>query len=527
MKKTTIWVIAVVMGFSFLALLFLQLKYIEAMVKMKKEQFDESVNKALYQASRNLELNETLRYLEKDVNATERRAMKKDSLGTRTGKPDGSVQESHQYSVAGQDGTVYSSFELKTITTKPANIPKAMILRNDKNSINAATKSMREIVKNRYVYQKALLDEVIYSILFTASDKPLRERINFKLLDRDLKAQLMHNGINIPYHFTVSGTDGREVYRCPDYSDEGEEYAYSQVLFRNDPQNKSGVVRIHFPTMNSYIFSSVYFMIPSVVFTVILLITFIITLVLVFRQKKLSEIKNDFINNMTHELKTPIASISLAAQMLNDDSVKKSEAMTKHLGGIINDETKRLRFLVEKVLQMSMFDRKKATFKKKMLDLNEMVETIAHSFSLRVEHTGGKIYTDIGAVDSAIYVDEVHFQNVINNLLDNAVKYRKPDQPINIWLKTWNDHDKLYFSVRDNGIGIKKENLKKIFDQYYRVHTGNKHDVKGFGLGLAYVKKIVELHKGSIKAEANKQADGGTVFTIALQVIRDEEIVNE
>ena len=111
--------------------------------------------------------------------------------------------------------------------------------------------------------------------------------------------------------------------------------------------------------------------------------------------------------------------------------------------------------------------------------------------------------------------------------LDNAVKYRKPDQPINIWLKTWNDHDKLYFSVRDNGIGIKKENLKKIFDQYYRVHTGNKHDVKGFGLGLAYVKKIVELHKGSIKAEANKQADGGTVFTIALPVIRDEEIVNE
>ena len=207
--------------------------------------------------------------------------------------------------------------------------------------------------------------------------------------------------------------------------------------------------------------------------------------------------------------------------------MKKSEAMTKHLGGIINDETKRVRFLVEKVLQMSMFDRKKATFKKKMLDLNEMVETIAHSFSLRVEHTGGKIYTDIGAVDSAIYVDEVHFQNVINNLLDNAVKYRKPDQPINIWLKTWNDHDKLYFSVRDNGIGIKKENLKKIFDQYYRVHTGNKHDVKGFGLGLAYVKKIVELHKGSIKAEANKQADGGTVFTIALPVIRDEEIVND
>ena len=301
----------------------------------------------------------------------------------------------------------------------------------------------------------------------------------------------------------------------------GEEYTYSQVLFRNDPQNKSGVVRIHFPDMSSYIFSSVRFIIPSMVFTLILLITFIITLVLVFRQKKLTEIKNDFINNMTHELKTPIASISLAAQMLNDESVKKSEAMTKHLGGVINDESKRLRFLVEKVLQMSMVDRKNATFKKKMLDLNEMVENISQSFRLRVEHTGGKIYTDIGAVDSAIYVDEVHFQNVINNLIDNAVKYRKPDQPIDIWLRTWNDKEKLYFSVRDNGIGIKKENLRKIFDQYYRVPTGNKHDVKGFGLGLAYVKKIVELHKGEIRADVSKEDGGGTKFTISLPIIHD------
>ena len=132
MKKRTIWTIASIMGFSFLALLFLQLKYIQEMVDMKKEQFDESVNRALYQASRNLELNETLRYLEKDVNETERRAFKKDSLGTITGKIDGSIQQSHQYSVTGKDGTIYSSFELKTITTKPSQMPKAMILHTEK-----------------------------------------------------------------------------------------------------------------------------------------------------------------------------------------------------------------------------------------------------------------------------------------------------------------------------------------------------------------------------------------------------------
>ena len=486
MKKSTIWIIAIIMGFSFLALLYLQLSYIEEMAKMKKEQFDESVNRSLYQASRNLEVNETLRYLEKDVNETERRAFRQDSVSFHGDLNNGTVQHSHQYAVAGKDGTIYSSFQLKTITTKPSTIPKAMILRSDKNSINEASKSLQEIVRNRYVYQKALLDEVVYNILYTASDKPLRERINFKLLDQDIRAELLNNGINIPYHFTVSTADGREVYRCPDYTEDGLPYTYSQVLFRNDPSSKMGVVRIHFPDINGYIFSSVRFMIPSVVFTLVLLITFIFTIVVIFRQKRYTEIKNDFINNMTHELKTPIASISLAAQMLNDNSVGKSPAMLSHLGGVINDESKRLRFLVEKVLQMSMFDRKKAVFKKKELDLNEMVENIANSFTLRVEHTGGKIYTEIEAIDSAMYVDEVHFQNVINNLIDNAVKYRKQDKPLDIYLRTWNDNEFLYLSIKDTGIGIKKENLKKVFEKFYRVHTGNRHDVGGFASPVGF-----------------------------------------
>ena len=519
MKKRTIWTIAIIMGISFLGLLFLQLKYIQEMADMKKEQFDESVNRALYQASRNMELNETLRYLEKDINETERKAYHNDSLGTRSGQPDGSLQHSHQYSVAGKDGTVYSSFELKTITSKPSQMPKAMILRSDKNSLSEASKSMQEILKNRYVYQRALLDEVVYSMLYSASERPLRERINFKLLDQDLKAELMNNGINLQYHFTVSTPDGREVYRCSDYTDSGEDYSYSQVLFRNDPASKMGVVKVHFPDMDSYIFSSVRFMIPSVIFTLVLLVTFIFTIVIIFRQKRYTEMRNDFINNMTHELKTPISSISLAAQMLNDETVTKSSSMMSHLSGVINDEAKRLRFLVEKVLQMSMFERKKAIFKMKQLDLNEMVESVANTFTLRVEHTGGKIYTEIEAVNSTIYVDEMHFQNVIFNLMDNAVKYRKPDRPINIYIRTWNDDTSLYLSIRDTGVGIKKDNLKKVFEKFYRVHTGNVHDVKGFGLGLAYVKKIIDLHKGDITVES--EYGKGTKFTIKLPIIKD------
>ena len=499
MRKSTIWTIAIVMGFSFLGLLYLQLSYIESMAKMKKEQFDESVNRSLYEASRKLELDETLRYLEKDVKSTERRAYQQDSL--MTDGLDGTIRHSHQFAVAADDGTVYSSFQMNTFEIKP-NVPKAMIMRKDKNSLAEASKSMQEIVRKRYIYQKALLDEVVYSILYTASEKPLKERVNFNMLDKDIRTELLNNGVNIPYHFTVSTADGREVYRCPDYTEEGEEYMYTQRLFQNDPQSKIGIVRVHFPDMNSYIMSAVRFMIPSVVFTVVLLLTFIFTIVVIFRQKRYTEIKNDFINNMTHELKTPIASISLAAQMMNDKSVPKSEQMMNHLGGVINDESKRLRFLVEKVLQISMSDH------------------IAHSFTLRVEHTGGKIMMDIGAVDSKIYVDEVHFSNVIHNLMDNAIKYRDPDKPVELLLSTWNDEKHLYFSIKDNGMGIKKENLKKIFDKFYRVHTGNKHDVKGFGLGLAYVKKVVDLHQGEIKAES--ELGKGTKFTISLPVLVED-----
>ena len=498
MKKSTIWILGIVMGLSFLSLIYLQVSYIEEMVKMRREHFEESVHRSLEQACRNIELVETKKYLEADVEAIERAAqMSREMEEADKGHvSEEEVVEYTRYRVSGTGNGSHFKWEMKV----RSNVPKPII--STGKDIPNTSAALRETLKDRYINQRELLDEVVSNILHTASDKPLKQRVNFKQLDAFLKTELRSNGIDIPYHFTVTDRGGAVVYHCSDYIPDGSETMYSKVLFRNDPPSRMGMVNVHFPTLDNYIFSSVRFMIPSVIFTFVLLVTFIFTIYIIFRQKKLTEIKNDFINNMTHELKTPIASISLAAQMLNDNSVGKSPAMLSHLGGVINDESKRLRFLVEKVLQMSMFDRKKAVFKKKELDLNEMVENIANSFTLRVEHTGGKIYTEIEAIDSAIYVDEMHFQNVIFNLLDNAVKYRKQDMPLDIYMKTWNDDQYLYLSIRDTGMGIKKENLKKIFEKFYRVHTGNLHDAKGFGLGLAYVKKIIDLHKGTIHVES-------------------------
>ena len=292
------------------------------------------------------------------------------------------------------------------------------------------------------------------------------------------------------------------------------EHVYRQVLFQNDSPDKMGTVLLNFPERDGYIFSSIRFLIPSFIFTGVLLITFISVMFNIFRQKKLTEIKNDFINNMTHEFKTPISTISLAAQMLNDPAVGKSPAMFKHISGIINDETKRLRFLVEKVLQMSMFDRQKTMLKKKETDMNELIAGVINTFNLKVEQYGGKIESELKADNAVVNVDEMHITNVIFNLMDNAVKYKKPDCPIMLDVKTWNEQGKLYISVQDNGVGMKKEDLKKIFDKFYRVHTGNLHNVKGFGLGLAYVKKIIQDHKGTIKVES--ELNVGTKFIIIL-----------
>lgn len=494
MKKSTIWVIAGVMGFLFLALIFLQAKYFEEVINMRKEQFDESVTRSLYQAARNLELNETKRGLER-----------------RFGKPNAS--QSNDSLRAANNGE--TPFEARMRSNIPANVPKGLFL--DNLNSNSVDESIRDSVRQRYIYQKALLNEVVYSVMYTPSDLPLSERVDFRALDSDLRAELRSNGINIPYHFYVTTSDGRLVYRCSDYK-EGDRYIYRQVLYPNDPSAQKGLLYIHFPDMKSFLFSSVKFMIPAIIFTLLLLIVFIFTIWTIFRQKRLSEIKNDFINNMTHEFKTPISTISLAAQMLRDPSVAKSETMFKHISGVIVDETKRLRFQVEKVLQMSMFDRKATTFKSKEVDANALVHDTVNTFRLKVEAAGGKIDAHIDAEDAIVFVDEMHFTNVIFNLMDNAVKYKAENRDLHLVVTTCNESDsKLVISIADNGIGIKREDLKKIFEKFYRVHTGNRHDVKGFGLGLAYVHNVIKALGGSIHAES--EYGKGTTFVITLPLM--------
>ena len=275
-------------------------------------------------------------------------------------------------------------------------------------------------------------------------------------------------------------------------------------------------MQVVFPTKQSFIYESLNLLLPSIGVILLTFVIFVLTIFIIFRQKQLNNMKNDFVNNMTHEFKTPISTISLASQMLQDPGVAKNPDMMKHVSNVIRDETKRLSLQVEKVLQMSMFEKEKSTLKFTEIHINNLIKDIIGSFSLKVTSKGGKINSNLKAKQDMALVDEIHFTNVIFNLMDNALKYS--DKPLILNLETWNEKDNLLISVEDNGIGMKKEDLKRIFEKFYRVSTGNLHNVKGFGLGLAYVKKMVNDHNGIIKVESEPGL--GTKFTIIIPTLK-------
>lgn len=475
----------------------MQIKYVDEIITIRKQHFEESVNRSLYRTSRQLEVEETMRYLESKF----------------TDIPYSNVADSIDL--------LNTSSQTKRDHIKKeyvGEVTDKFFTKQNGLNLNDNDNSEEEKTRERYLYTKNIIDEIVYNRLHSQNNYPLSERIDFDFLDQTLTTELHNNGIDIPYHFIVTTGSGREIFRCSDYESASDEHTFVVPLFRNDPVSQMGMLKIHFPDMGKFVFSSIRYVLPSMLFTLILFVTFVVSIVLLFRQKKLSELKNDFINNMTHEFKTPISTISLAAQMLGDESVNKSPQMFKRLSSTIIDETKRLRFQVEKVLQLSMYDHQKTNLKMKEVNTNDLIAGVVHTFALKVEKNGGKIITELNAENPFALVDDMHFTNVIFNLMDNAVKYRREDSALELKVTTWNEHngDRICISIQDNGIGIKKDDLKKIFDRFFRVHTGNVHDVKGFGLGLAYVKKIITDHKGIIFAES--EIGVGTKFVIKIPV---------
>jgi len=355
----------------------------------------------------------------------------------------------------------------------------------------------------------------------------LLESINKINLDRYIKEELQDQGVDLKYDYGVySNKRDGFVIRNGKFAVQVAEDASSEVsedrglidtpykvqLF-NDEEGSPGSLKIFFPSKQSWLWAKVVpHLLSSVLFTGLILACFAYTIFVIFRQKKVSEMKTDFINNMTHEFKTPIATISLATDSITNNSVITSEDKIKRFAKIIKQENKRMLNQVEKVLQMARIDKQDFNLKLTSVNINDVVKQAAENSRLKVTKRQGNLTADLGAANPMIEADLTHISNIVHNLLDNAEKYS--DEQPDITITTRNQAKGVEIVVKDNGIGMAKDSLKHIFDKFYRVHTGNRHDVKGFGLGLSYVKALVTAHNGKI--DVTSELGKGSTFTLFL-----------
>lgn len=340
-------------------------------------------------------------------------------------------------------------------------------------------------------------------------------RISPGKLDTLIREELYYKGITIPYNFAIiKRTNDSIIYsKNTAHTEDLLKSKHRAALFPNDLFSKPDILLLSFPDRMNYVLSSLWLMLAgSMVFTLIIIIGFVYTIHVIFKQKKLSDIKTDFINNMTHEFKTPIATISLAIDSIKDPRVYRDSEKINYFTGIIKEENKRMNAQVENVLRMAQMEKGEIQLKFEEVNLHDLIEHSIEFIQLQVKQKNGTISFIPDAINPVVSGDLFHLSNVLNNLLDNANKY-SPESP-QISIETQNTPVGVLIHISDKGMGMSSSTIEKIFDKFYRVSTGNIHDIKGFGLGLSYVKAIIELHKGSVSvaSEPNK----GSKFTVYL-----------
>jgi two-component system phosphate regulon sensor histidine kinase PhoR len=354
-------------------------------------------------------------------------------------------------------------------------------------------------------------------------------------IDEKLKKAFHNQGLkDVPFEFAVLVDDGFLNYdyqlKSKDFLTQFEDtinnkrWQYAlQPPSGSDLENLVPVQQMLLivPNFKAIVFRQMKWMIiGSVFFTLMIISAFTVTVYALLRQKKLSEIKNDFINNMTHEFKTPLATISLAVDALRNNKVIEDRTRMEYFSAIIKEENKRMNKHVETILQAALMDRQKVQLSRKPVHLHDLIRDVISNYTLQLQEIDGRIELDLNAVSDLINGDEVHMRNLISNLVDNAVKYSK--EKLVLRISSMNSAKNFVVRFEDNGIGMTKETVRRIFEKFYRAHTGNLHNVKGFGLGLSYVKTIVDAHEGRIKVDSSPGK--GSSFTIEIPYLKDRSL---
>lgn len=504
MRRKQIIILGVVLGASLLGLIFTQASYFQTAFKLKKARFDYAVEKVM----------------DGVIARIEEEGKQKDGQERPADHPHRIENSKMVHDIPlGLGGSMKNDIQI-SIGYAGSPMEYGAVVDNMREFFGQNSNLQSSIQKSRQELQKQLGKD--YDLVVTIPAEPeknLEERLKNINLKKLIAERLQDQDVKAKFEFAIK-ENGQFILTSDDFFNQHSDYSYIRKVFFDKSRNV-GTFFLIFPDQTHDLLSSVYLLLPSLIITILLVLCFGFCIAVIVRQKKLSAIKNDFINNMTHEFKTPIATISLAAQMLKDGAVNNSPGTIDHIAGIIRDESKRLTFQVEKVLQTALFTETRMKLKLKNINLNEVAESLLTKFSLRIEDKGGQLYSHLEAECDEIYADEVHITNVISNLLDNAIKYCAKVPEISVYSR--NKGDEIIISVIDNGIGIAAKEQKLIFERFYRVSTGNLHDVKGFGLGLSYVKTVVEAHGGRIEVES---AEGkGSRFDIILPLTSKKQKV--
>jgi len=399
--------------------------------------------------------------------------------------------------------------KVKSEILRPVSVPDYYMPTNHFDSISDKI--------DKFLKKSFLVSDVFDEMFNNKTSKTIEERISSVKLDSLIKAELDNKGIHTEYEFGIWSPikDTLVIEKTGKYHKELTENknCVSFNIYPTDLFRATEYLVIYFPKKETYLFTQTWLMLTiAAILILCIILSFVYTIRTILKQKKLSEMKNDFINNMTHEFKTPISTISLACQVLTDDDMLKSEALYKNYLYVISDENKRLGVMAEKILQTAVLEKGQVKLKKEPMDIHYIINEVIKNLNLQVVARGGEIIKVFNATTSIINADRLHITNVIYNLVDNANKYTQEVPRITI--ATESNDAGIYVSVEDNGIGISHANLKKIFDKLYRVPTGNVHNIKGFGLGLSYVKTIVEMHHGTV--DVVSELKKGSKFTVYL-----------
>ncbi len=366
--------------------------------------------------------------------------------------------------------------------------------------LNQQNRKITENIK-KVVRKSEMVNTVLYELLM--HEKALGERVPMEALRGLLDAEFANRGIDLNYEYAIADAEGRVSMRLASYNEDlfQDNATYEVNLFPNDILDTSAKLKVYFYDQQGFLFRQIWVsLFASVLLIATILFCFVFSLQTIRKQKKLSEIKNDFINNMTHEFKTPISTVSLATEALQDPDISSHNDFRQRYLKIISEENNRLGMQVEKVLQIATLDKKDFKLKLDKVNVHEVLQQALANIDLQVQKRGGVLDTNLAAAASVVVADKLHLSNILYNLLDNANKY-SPEAP-HITVNTKSTKTGIVINIVDRGIGISREAVSRIFDKFYRVPTGNLHDVKGFGLGLAYVKMMVEAHGGLIKVQS-------------------------